>query len=146
MALTAVGIGAGLTGISLAVLAAPLLVVATGAAGMVLGGGYLMSPAWRLVLVIDDQGYEVRTRKATKFRVAWSQVTRVVASPTTSSCYVDAGTPERSLLVPGDGAPAPYDLEDRPAIVAAILAHVPADKVKTVETLEQARKLGPQAQ
>ena len=43
---------------------------------------------------------------------------RVVAAPTTHTCFVDGGAPERSLLVPGDGAPAPYDLEDREALVA----------------------------
>ena len=52
----------------------------------------------------------------------------------------DGGAPERSLLVPGDGAPAPYDIEDKPALYAAILAAVPADRVETVETIEAARK------
>ena len=70
--------------------------------------------------------------------MAWGDIVKVVASPTTSSCFVDGGTPAQSLLVPGVGAPAPYDLEDRPALFAAILAHVPADKIETVETLEQA--------
>jgi len=65
---------------------------------------------------------------------------RVVASPTTKSCFVDGGAPEKSLLVPGDGAPAPYDLERRAALFDAIIAHVPADRVQTVETLEQATK------
>jgi len=53
---------------------------------------------------------------------------RVVASPATSSCFIDGGAPERSLLVPGDGAPAPYDIADRAALVEAILARVPATR------------------
>jgi len=67
---------------------------------------------------------------------------RVVSSPSTQTCFVDGGSPERSLLVPGDGAPAPYDIADRTALVEAILAHVPADKVQTVATLDQAAEPG----
>src|SRR5262245_46588140 len=42
MALSALGIGGTLVGISLVVLGAPLLPLVTGAAGMVLGAGYLL--------------------------------------------------------------------------------------------------------
>ena len=61
--------------------------------------------------------------------------------PTTHTCFVDGGAPERSLLVPGDGAPAPYDIEERRALFDAILAHVPPERVTTVESLEKAREL-----
>ncbi len=60
---------------------------------------------------------------------------KVVSSPTTNTCFVDGGTPETSLLVPGDGAPAPYDIENKRALCDAILAHVAAEKVRTVDTL-----------
>jgi hypothetical protein len=140
LAISALGVGGALGVVSIAALGAALLPLVTGAAGVVLGAGYLMSPSWKLEVAIDDDALEVRTQKATKFRVPWTDVVRVVASPTTNTCFVDGGAPERSLLVPGVGAPAPYDLEDRPALVAAILAHVPADKVQTVDTLEAARK------
>ncbi|NVB77573.1 MAG: hypothetical protein HOV81_04180 [Kofleriaceae bacterium] len=140
IAISALGIGGALGVVSIAALGAALLPLATGAAGVVLGAAYLMSPSWKLEVAIDDDALEVRTPKATKFRVPWTDVVRVVASPTTNTCFVDGGAPERSLLVPGDGAPAPYDIEDRPALVAAILAHVPADKVQTVDTLDAARK------
>ena len=142
IAISALGIGGALGAASLAVLGAAVLPLATGAAGVVLGAAYLMSPSWKLEVVIDDDALEVRSPKGTKFRLPRSDVVRVVASPTTNTCFVDGGAPEKSLLVPGDGAPAPYDLEDRPALVAAILAHVPADKVTTVETLEAARARG----
>ena len=74
-----------------------------------------------------------------RFEPPWGEVLRVVASPSTRWCFVDGGSPERSLLVPGDGAPAPYDIADRAALVEAILAHVPADKVQTVATLSGER-------
>jgi hypothetical protein len=139
VAWTAVGIGGTLSALAAGIgfVAIPL---ATGAIGLVAGAAYLLSPTWKLAVIADDEGLEVSSPKRRRFRIAWSEVVKVTASPTTQSCFVDGGTPEHSLLVPGDGAPAPYDLEDRPALYAAILAHVPPDKVETVETLEQAKK------
>lgn len=128
--LAAVSAGAGF-------LLAPLV---TGAVGVAMGAAYLASPTWRLAVTIDDEGLEVGSAARRRFRLAWTDVARVIASPATHTCYVDGGAPERSLLVPGDGAPAPYDLEDRPALVAAILAHVPPERVTIVESLEQARE------
>jgi hypothetical protein len=112
------------------------LPLATGALGVVLGAAYLASPTWQIAVTIDDGGLTVGSPKRQRFRLAWHEIVRVIASPATSTCFVDGGAPERSLLVPGVGAPAPYDITDRKALVEAILAHVPADKVKIVESLE----------
>ena len=139
LALGAVGIGATLGGVSIIALGAALLPLATGAAGVALGAAYLMSPTWKLEVVVDDEALEVRSPSASKFRLPWTDVKRVVAATKTPSCFVDGGVPEKSLLVPGDGAPAPYDLEDKPGLCAAILAHVPADKVSKVDSLDRAR-------
>jgi hypothetical protein len=138
MAWSAIGVGGALSVIAAAVGFAALP-LATGLVGLGFGAAYLGSPTWRYTVIVDDDGLEVRAKTKTKFRVAWSDVVRVVASPTTHTCFVDGGSPARSLLVPGDGAPAPYDLADRPALVAAILAHVPADKVTIVATLDAAK-------
>jgi hypothetical protein len=98
--------------------------------GVALGAAYLASPTWRLVVVVDDDGLEVVRR----FRIAWKDVVRVVASPSTKTCFVDGGAPEKSLLVPGVGAPAPYAIENREALYDFIVAHAP--KVEEVTTLE----------
>jgi hypothetical protein len=140
LAVAALGVGGTLGVTSLVVLGGALLPLATSLAGVALGAGYLFSPSWKLVVAVDDHGLEVRSPKATKFNLPWTEVVRVIASPSTNTCYVDGGTPERSLIVPGDGAPAPYDIEDKPALYAAIIEHVAPDKVKTVETLEAERK------
>jgi hypothetical protein len=139
VAWTATAVGGSLAVVSagLGFLTIPLV---TGAIGVAMGAAYLASPTWRLAVTIDDDGLEVGSPARRRFRIAWSDVVRVVASPATHTCFVDGGAPERSLLVPGLGAPAPYDLEDRPALVAAILAHVPPDRVTTVDSLEQARE------
>lgn len=139
LALSALGVGGALGAVSVAALGAALLPLATGAAGVVLGAAYLLSPTWRLEVVVDDEALEVRSPRASKFRLPWTEVTRVVAARTSPTCFVDGGAPERSLLVPGEGAPAPYDIEDKPRLCAAILAHVPADRVHEVDSLERAR-------
>lgn len=130
LALTAVGVGGTLTGVAVAVLGTALLPLATGIAGVALGATYLASPAWKLEVVVDDDALTVRSPKGVKFRLPWSEVVRVVASKPDKTCFVDGGTPDKSLIVPGDGLPAPYDIEDRVGLFDAILAHVPADKVQ----------------
>lgn len=139
LAVGALGLGGTLGTVSLVALGAALLPLATGAAGVVLGAGYLLSPAWKLEVVVDDEALEVRSPRASKFRLPWTDVKRVVASQLTHTCFVDGGTPEKSLLVPGDGAPAPYDIENKPELYAAILARVPRERVKEVPSLDTAR-------
>ena len=138
LAITALGLGAALDVVALTVLGAALLPLATGSIGLALGGAYLASPTWKLVVVVDDDALEVRSAKGRRFRLAWGDVVAVVASPSTHTCFVDGGAPEKSLVVPGVGAPAPYDLADKEALYDAIIAHVDPAKVKTVERLEKA--------
>ena len=139
IALTSIGVGGTLGVVAIASLGAAILPVATAAMGIVLGAGYLMSPSWKLEVVTDDDALEVRSPKASKFRLLWTDVVKVVSSPTTHTCFVDGGEPARSLLVPGDGAPAPYDLADKQALCDEILSHVNPDKVETVENLSAKR-------
>lgn len=136
---TATALGATLLVSAAAIGGAPIL-WGTGAIGVLLGGMYLVSPSWRLVVTVDDQGLEVGTAKARRFRLAWTEVVQLVASPSTRTCFVDGGDPARSLLVPGDGASAPYDIENRGALYDVIRARVPADRVIEVELLEQHRR------
>lgn len=144
IAWTAIGIGGSLAALATGI-GFVMLPFTTGAIGVVFGAAYLASPTWRLEVVTDDSGFEVRSRTRSRFRLPWSDVVRVVASPSTHTCFVDGGSPDKSLLVPGVGAPAPYDLEDRETLVATILAHVTPDRIETVETLERAPKAKPPA-
>lgn len=137
LAWSSIGVGGAMAGLAAALgfVTVPLV---TGALGIALGAAYLASPTWRIAVTLDDAGLSVGSPRRLRFRLAWGDVVRVVASPDTRSCFVDGGAPDRSLLVPGDGAPAPYDIADRAALVEAILAHVPADKVTRVASLDQA--------
>jgi hypothetical protein len=135
VAATAMGIGGAILAGAAAVGGTPIM-WASGAAGIVFGGLYLVSPTWRLRVVVDDAGLEVGTARRPRFRLAWSDVVKVIASPSTRTCFVDGGAPERSLMVPGDGAPAPYEIEGSGELYDAILARVPADRVIEVALLE----------
>jgi hypothetical protein len=116
--------------------AEPWLIV-MGSIGPLLATAYLLSPAWRLRVVADEQALEVRRGGEVRFRLPWDQVTRVLAVPRWKVAFVDGGAPERSLLLPGPGAPAPYRLERREQLYEFILAHVDGAKVHTVDTLEK---------
>ena len=140
LALTAIGTGGAVGAVALAVLGGALLPLATGAIGVALGAGYLASPMWRWTVVVDDSGFALRARGAERFRVAWSDVHAVIASPATKTCFVDGGEPGKSFVVPGDGAPAPYDIDRKAELYDAILARVAAAKVQTVATLEDAKR------
>ncbi len=134
VALTAMGVGVGIDAVSLLAgfSVAPLVL---GTLGVALGAVYLLSPSWRLEVVIDDVQIAVCSPSGPRFQLAWTQVVKVVSSPSTHTCFVDGGVADRSLLVPGDGAPAPYDLENKPALCAEILARVAPDRIQTVELL-----------
>jgi hypothetical protein len=135
IAWSSVGVGGSVAAIAAAVGFATVPLV-SGALGVALGAAYLASPTWRITVTVDDGGLTVGSPKRQRFHLPWREVVRVIASPATRTCFVDGGAPERSLLVPGEGAPAPYDITNRKALVEAILAHVPADKVKTVASLD----------
>jgi hypothetical protein len=132
-----VGVALGGYGLVAGGSAATVLVV-IGMGGAALGGLYLGSPAWRIEVLVDDDALEVLASGDRRFRLPWTEVSSVIASPSTETCFVDGGAPERSLLVPGDGAPAPYAIDDARALYRAILAHTPRERVREVALLETA--------
>jgi hypothetical protein len=134
MGMGGVSVASGLYWIGLAA-SFPLVV---GVVGVGLGAAYLASPTWRFVVAVDDDTLAVVSGPKTKLRVRWKDIVRVVASPSTKTCFIDSGDPATSLLVPGDGAPAPYAIEDRAALYDLILARVDPAVVTVVETLRSA--------
>lgn len=138
VAWTSIGLGAALE-TAVAFFRLPWPAIASGLVGVALGSFYLVSPVWTIEVVVDDDALEVLQRGERRFRLPWAEVVRVIASPSTHTCFVDGGDPDRSLLVPGDGAPAPYAIADRDALYDAIVAHVARDKIEEVELLERAR-------
>jgi hypothetical protein len=102
----------------------------TGVAGLFLGFAYLRSPVWRLAVDIEDDELVVWNGLEERLRLPWSDVKEVIVDPERLTCYVSGGASERSLLVPGPGALASYDIRHKSELIKAILEHVPADRVQ----------------
>lgn len=120
--------------------AAGMYAIIGGAAGVVLGLLYLLSPAWRLIVTVDNEALQVTRGGQLRFRLPWAEVVQVIASPDTKTCFVDGGTPGRSFLVPGPGASASYDIEDRDVLYAMIMEHVEPARIEWVDLIEHARQ------
>ena len=138
VAWTSVGVGGalGVVSATLGFLAVPMI---SGAVGIAAGIAYLASPTWKITVTIDDDALTVGSPNKLRFRLPWADVVKVIAAPEKASCFVDGGAPENSLLVPGDGAPAPYDIENRKLLVDEIVAHVAPEKVERVTSLADAK-------
>jgi hypothetical protein len=136
LGLSAAGVGGGLA--VLGALSVAMAPIAIGIVGAGIGAAYLLSPAWKMLVVVNGHGLEVTSPKGVRFKLAWADVVRVVAAPN-GTCFVDGGSPEKSLLVPGVGAPAPYDLEHKQKLYELILQHVEPAKIERVESLEAAK-------
>lgn len=142
LALGSMGLGAAMLGLGVlgGFVAVPLV---SGLVGVGIGAAYLRLPTWKLTVTVDDTGLRVGTPGRERFFLAWRDVVRVIASPTTHTCFVDGGAAARSLMVPGVGAPASYDITDRPALVELILARVEPARVQIVDLLENAEPPAP---
>lgn len=113
----------------------PLVVTMASVCGLGLGAAYLLSPTWKLAVETSEQALTVTAKDKVRFTLPWSEVVRVLASPATKTCFVDGGAAERRILVPGDGAPAPYRIEGRDQLFDEIMARVPASKIEQVALL-----------
>lgn len=110
-----------------------------GLGAVILGLLYLVSPAWRTEILVDDDALEVKNRGERRFRLPWDAVKRVVVARASKTAFVDGGAPDRSLLLPGRGARAPYRIERQGELLDRILARVAADRVVEVERLDRYR-------
>lgn len=107
-----------------------IFTLVTGAAGIAFGFAYLRSPVWRLAVEVQDDALVVWNGLERRMSLPWSDVQKIVVDPERNNCFVDGGSPERSLLVPGPGATASYDIKGKGALIAEILAKVPASLVQ----------------
>ncbi len=113
--------------------AARAFAIASGAIGPLIALAYLRQPAWKHVVLVDEQGVTVRRGDVLRFQLAWADVVEVVHSTRFPTLFLDGGVPEKSLLVPGPGAPAAYRIERAPELIAFVLAHVPAAKQRVAD-------------
>lgn len=131
LAAGALVLGAGLAVSSL--VAAAWGWAALGAVVLILALLYFASPAWRTTVRVDDDALEVHRGSALRFRLPWGDIVRVATLPRRHAAFVDGGSPDRSLLLPGRRAP--YRIENQPALYSLILSRVPPSLVSEVERL-----------
>ncbi len=109
----------------------------TGSAGLFMGFAYLKSPIWKLAVdVSDDDDLILWNGKEERMRLPWAEIKEIVVDSDRLTCFVDGGSSDRSLLVPGPGAPAKYDIRKKAQLIKAILARVPEDLVQTQPKLD----------
>lgn len=101
----------------------------TGTAALLLSFLYLRSPVWKLAVDVQESGLVLWSGTEEKLRLSWADITRVVVDKDREMCFVDGGSPEVSIMVPGPAAPASYVVAKREQLIEAILAHIPADKI-----------------
>ena len=136
VAWTAIAVGGALDAVAL-IVGLPWPAMATGVVGVALGSFYLVSPTWSIEVLVDDDALEVQQAGERRFRLPWGSVKEVIASPATHTLFLDGGAPDTSLMVPGEGAPAPYAIADKDALYDFIVAHVARDKIVEVALLER---------
>jgi hypothetical protein len=125
-------------GIGLAILVAALITGATGATrifawsaaivGLVIAFLHWFSPAWSLLVELDDQGLRVLRKDDVRLQLGWHEVERLLVDREHSTAVVDGGTAERRLLVPGPGLSGPYRIEDRGRLIIELCARVPIER------------------
>jgi hypothetical protein len=135
IAASAMGIAAAVVGLISGM--NPLAAIAIGSFGPLLGFLYLRAPAWRYSVVVEDETIAVFLGDTLRFRLPWNEVKEVVCNDELKVLFLDGGAPEKSLLVPGPGAPAPYRIEDAARLYDLILAHVPPERCRRVASLER---------
>ena len=78
IAWSSIGIG-GSVAVIAAIVGFAAVPLVSGALGIALGAAYLASPTWRIAVTVDDDGLTVGSPGRLRFRLAWSDVVRVVA-------------------------------------------------------------------
>lgn len=137
LAWSSIGLGGALAAVALWT---PAVVAVASVCGLGLGAAYLFSPTWRLTVITSEDALAVRAGDKPRFTLPWAEVVKVVASASTKTCFVDGGAVERRILIPGDGAPAPYRIERSGELFDEIVARVPAEKIEQVALLSDRMK------
>ena len=94
-----------------------------------------LARARRPVLVCDAAGYRVEVAGRVRFAVPWSAVREVRLDRAEGAAYVDCGDKARNLLLPPERGYA-FSYGDQAALLAAVLAAVPPERVREVQKLE----------
>lgn len=115
----------------------PFALVAVGGAATALGAAYWFSPTWKIRLVTSADELQFHTARGVK-SLRWSQVRRLFVDRVHRTCLIVGSGAETSLIVPGVGAPAPYDIENKSELFDEIVAAVATARQRDVTSIEEA--------
>lgn len=121
----------------LALLAAGWLRLAGLGAALAFGLAAVALRGRRPQLWVDDDGYAVLVAGQPRFRVAWTQVTRVLHDPSERALYLDCGDPAHNLLLPPITGFA-FTFERRDDLYRRLLTHV-GDRAEVVDRFDRLR-------
>lgn len=125
------GLGVAILGIGLFVdldRESRIFALASGIFGPALAAMYLASSAWKLAIETGEDGLKLWAGSELRFTIAWSEVVKLIHSPTHKTAFVDGGVPDKSLVLPGPGVPAPYRIEKQAALYGELLGRIPKDR------------------
>ncbi|MBP9086529.1 MAG: hypothetical protein KBG15_10460 [Kofleriaceae bacterium] len=115
----------------------PFALVAVGGAATALGAAYWFSPTWKIRLVTSPDELQFHTARGVK-SLPWTQVRKLFIDRAHRTCLIVGSNAETSVIVPGIGAPAPYDIENKSELFDEIVSYVPAARQRDVASVEEA--------
>jgi hypothetical protein len=98
---------------------------------------WLWQERHRPTLLLDDEGYAIEQLGAEKLRVRWTEVRAARIDRRETAIYLDCGDKARNLFVPPSRGYG-FRFADAAAVLARVLASVPADRVVEVERIDAA--------
>lgn len=136
LAAAVVGLAIMVIGLVAATGASRTYAVGCGIAGVTLALLYRLSPVWRLRLRLNETGVSVLRGDELRLELGWGDVERVIVAADGESCYLWGGSVERSLLVAGPQARAPYIVDDRARLLTAITEAIGEERVERADDFD----------
>lgn len=138
--------GVGLMAYGLVAGASAPLAIVMGLIGVVLGAKYLLSPVWKMRIAMTEDGLRVGTDTEERFSLRWDEIESLIVTPASKTCFVYAGDNQRNILIPGPGANASYDIDNKEQLYEFLRERVDSARIREVEHLgkwlKQRRRMG----
>jgi hypothetical protein len=134
--LSAAGIGTSVAVVG--VVQSAVALIAVGGTATALAAGYWFSPTWKMRIVTSPDELQFHKTRDRITKIAWRDIRRVFVDRVHHTCLVVGRNADSSLIVPGVGAPAPYDIDDKRALFDEIVANVATEKLRDVDSIEAA--------
>ena len=88
-----------------------------------------MAPTWKYSIETSDKKISVVKSESVVVDLNWEEITKVEYSKINETAVVYASKTNSDIVIPGKGLAAPYVIENKQALLSAILEHVDQNKV-----------------